>query len=224
MLALFFTMVIRYSYIGTFNSSKSIEEGVIPRNGYCFGNPSCQLLFPSCKFLDFFLKNVRSHICFVSFDVFFKIINMFLLSIKSKVFWYVSVFLFCILTRLKRTCWLSDVSCVAGNEWDPQLCNIWRVLRYCFQMKSQPCHVMEMFETCHTPLEKWTGIKVTTIPVIGNYLAYLEFLPEREVDAFIIFTSCCAYCVKHVCVCICVTGFSTVTKPNKRMAKEMMGK
>lgn len=92
------------------------------------------------------------------------------------------------------------LSCVMGNEWDPQLCNIWRVLRYCFQMKSQPCQVMEMFEMCHTPLEKWTGKKVTTIPVIGNYFAYLEFLPEREVDAFIIFTPCCAYCVKHVCV------------------------
>lgn len=69
---------------------------------------------------NFFFFFGGSHVCLVWFDVFFKIVNMFLLSIKSKVFWCVSVFPFCIPTRLLTVVdWVTSFLCRRKRKRPP---------------------------------------------------------------------------------------------------------
>lgn len=101
----------------------------------------------------------------------FQIINISLISFKSTQIWRVSVF--CTPTPFRHALTEWHLSCVAGDIWEPRLCNIERVLKYCFQMKKRAalsCHG-NVWNVSHAP-GKWTRIKVTTTPVIGNYFAF----------------------------------------------------
>lgn len=135
-------------------------------------------------------------------------------------------FPFCIPTCLIHTLveWQLHLLCVTEHKWDPQLCNIWRVLKYWFQMKKGTtlsclsCHGNVWNVSCAPGKMNTDKSHHTT----SNWQLLCFFgVPAR--NAFIIFTSCCAYLVKKQKK-PCVSEFSTVTKANKRMAKEMMAK
>lgn len=119
-------------------------------------------------------------------------------------------FPFCIPTCLIHTLveGQQHLLCVTEPKWDPQLCNIWQVLRYWFQMKKSTtlsclsCHGNVWNVSC-APGK--TNTDKSHHATSNCQLLCFFGVPAR--NAFIIFTSCCAYLVKkkkkkkiHVCV------------------------